>query len=51
MTIDNELTINQLRKIFTDNGLEFLIVEHTNGIAKVNFIVKWENEDVDTLDH
>ena len=43
-------TINELRKIFIENGLEFFIKKEKNGIVKVHFIVR-EEDNVDTLDH
>jgi len=43
-------TINELRRIFVNAGLEFYIKKHKNGIVKVHFIVR-EEDNVDTLDH
>jgi len=43
-------TINELRKIFIENGLEFFIKKEKNGIVKVHFIVRKE-DNVDTLGH
>ena len=43
-------TITDLRKIFIENGLEFFIKKEKNGIVKVHFIVR-EEDNVDTLDH
>ena len=40
-------TINELRKILVDNGLEFFIKKEKNGIVKVHFIVR-EEEDATT---
>jgi hypothetical protein len=50
MLKENDPTINELRKIFIDNGLEFYIKKEKKGIIKVHFLVREEN-DVDTLDH
>ena len=50
MIKENDPTINELRKIFMDNGLEFYIKKEKKGIVKVHFLVKKE-ENVDTLDH
>jgi len=43
-------TINELRRIFVNAGLEFYIKKQKNGIVKVHFIVR-EEDNVDTLDH
>ena len=37
-----ELTIEQLRKILTDNGVDYFVVDNTDGIVKINFLVKDE---------
>lgn len=37
-------TINELRKIFIKNGLEFFIKKEKNGIVKVHFIVRDEDD-------
>ena len=37
-------TINELRKIFIDNDLEFYIKKEKNGIIKVHFLVSEEDE-------
>jgi hypothetical protein len=42
-------TINELRKIFVENGLEFYIKKEKKGIIKVHFLVR-EEDNVDTLD-
>ena len=44
-------TINELRKIFVDNGLEFYIKKEKKGIIKVHFITREEKDDVDTVDN
>ena len=41
-------TINELRKIFIKNGLEFFIKKEKNGIAKVHFIVREEEDNATT---
>jgi hypothetical protein len=43
-------TVNELRKIFVENGLEFYIKKQKKGIVKVHFLVR-EEHDVDTLDN
>lgn len=35
-----QVTLNELRKIFIENGLEFCIKQEKDNIVKVNFIVK-----------
>jgi hypothetical protein len=37
-------TINELRKIFIENELEFYIKKEKNGIIKVHFLVSEEND-------
>lgn len=37
-------TINELRRIFIDNGLEFFIKKEKHGIVKVHFIVREEDD-------
>jgi hypothetical protein len=41
-------TINELRKILIDNGLEFFIKKEKNGIVKVHFIVREEKDNATT---
>ena len=41
-------TINELRKIFIENGLEFFIKKEKNGIVKVHFIVREEEDNATT---
>ena len=47
MVRDTDPTINELRKIFIENGLEFYIKKQKNGIVKIHFIVR-EEEDATT---
>jgi hypothetical protein len=47
MVRDTDPTINELRKIFIDAGLEFYIKKEKNGVVKVHFIVR-EEEDVNS---
>jgi hypothetical protein len=42
MVRDTDPTINELRRIFIDAGLEFYIKKEKNGIVKVHFIVREE---------
>ena len=44
-----EVTIQELRKIFNENKLEYLIRTYKGCVAEVVFLIK-EEEDVDTLD-
>ena len=37
-------TVNELRKIFIENELEFYIKKQKNGIIKVHFLVSEEND-------
>lgn len=37
-------TLNELRKIFINNGLEFYIKKEKAGVVKVHFIVKEEED-------
>ena len=37
-------TVNELRKIFIENELEFYIKKEKNGIIKVHFLVSEEND-------
>jgi hypothetical protein len=39
MVKESDLTVDQLRKIFVKNGLEFKIQEQSTDMVKVNFIV------------
>jgi len=48
MVRDTDPTINELRKIFIENGLEFFIKKEKKGIVKVHFIVREEEENVTT---
>ena len=41
-------SINELRKIFIEHGLEFYIKKEKKGIVKVHFIIKEEDEDATT---
>ena len=41
-------TINELRKIFIKNELEFFIKKEKNGIVKVHFIVREEEDNATT---
>ena len=50
MVRDTDPTINELRRIFINSGLEFYIKKEKHGIVKVHFIVR-EEDNVDTLDH
>ena len=47
MIKDTDPTINDLRRIFIDAGLEFYIKKEKNGVVKVHFIVR-EEEDATT---
>ena len=47
MVRDTDPTINELRRIFIDAGLEFYIKKQKNGIVKIHFIVR-EEEDATT---
>ena len=40
MVRDNDPTIDELRKIFIENGLEFYIKKQKDGVIKVHFIVR-----------
>jgi len=42
-------TATELRRIYVDAGLEFFIKKEKDGIVKVHFIVR-EEDNVDTLD-
>jgi hypothetical protein len=44
MARDTDPTINELRRIFVNAGLEFYIKKQKNGIVKVHFIVREEEE-------
>ena len=44
MVRDTDPTINELREIFIENGLEFYIKKQKNGIVKVHFIVRKEED-------
>jgi len=35
-----QVTLDELRKIFTENNLEFLLKKKQDNIVRVNFIVK-----------
>jgi hypothetical protein len=37
-------TINELRKIFIENELEFYIKKEKKGVIKVHFLVREEND-------
>ena len=37
-----EGTLKQLRKILTDNNIEYYVTSSDNGIVKINFLVKDE---------
>jgi len=39
-----QVTLVELRKILTENNLEFFIKKEKDNIVKVNFIVKEETE-------
>ena len=39
-----QVTLDELRKIFTENRLEFFIKKEKDNIVKVNFIIKEETE-------
>ena len=39
-----QVTLNELRKIFIENNLEFFIKKEKDNIVKVNFIVKEEQK-------
>jgi len=39
-----QVTLVELRKILTENSLEFFIKKEKDNIVKVNFIVKEETE-------
>ena len=41
---DKDPTVDELRKIFIENGLEFFIKKERAGIIKVHFIVRDEDE-------
>ena len=41
-------TINELRKIFINNGLEFYIKKQKDGVIKVHFIVREEEDNATT---
>ena len=47
MVRDTDPTIDELRKIFIDAGLEFYIKKQKAGVIKVHFIVR-EEEDATT---
>jgi hypothetical protein len=47
MVRDTDPTINELRRIFIDAELEFYIKKQKDGIVKVHFIVR-EEEDATT---
>ena len=37
-----EVTLEQLRKILTDNNIEYYVASCDNGVVKINFLVKDE---------
>ena len=41
-------TLNELRKIFINNGLEFYIKKQKDGVVKVHFIVREEEDNATT---
>lgn len=44
MIRNTDPTINELRKIFIEKGLEFFIKKEKCGVVKVHFIVKEDKE-------
>jgi len=44
LDITADPTINELRKIFIDAGLEFFIKKEKHGVVKVHFIVRKEED-------
>ena len=46
--ISKDPTINELRKIFINNGLEFYIKKQKDGIVKVHFLVREEEDNATT---
>ena len=51
MIRDTDPTADELRKIFIENGLEFYIKKQKKGILKVHFIIRENENDVDTVDN
>ena len=48
MVRDTDPSINELRKIFIENGLEFYIKKQKSGVIKVHFIVREEEDNATT---
>ena len=48
MVRDTDPTINELRRIFIDAGLEFYIKKEKHGVVKVHFIVREEKDNATT---
>jgi hypothetical protein len=44
MLKNSDPTINELRRIFVNAGLEFYVKKQKNGIVKVHFIVREEED-------